>query len=158
MKTPLIIDYPELQTPAQKTLWSIVTAVAWTLWFYLWLPLLSLVAWGAGIQLMIVEVFLPDRSDDMRELIRLIVYVIFTTLFVVIWSQYNLRRYGRRNRRQRIPSVDTHTLARYYEISPQMLEKLRNQRLQTLDYCNDHHPVLVETTEASEPTSTSTSQ
>lgn len=60
-------------------------------------------------------------------------------------------------RRQRIPNVDTKTLARYYEISPQMLEKLRHQRLQTLDYCNDHHPVLVENPEARSRTTTNPS-
>lgn len=145
MKSPLIIEYPELQSPARKTLSSVITTMAWTLWLYLWLPLFSLIAWGAGIQLMIVEVFLPDRGEDMRELVRLISYVVLITLVVVVWSQYNLRRYGRRNRRIHIPDVNKATLARYYEISPQMLENLRNQRLLTLDYCNDHQPVLVDT-------------
>jgi len=145
MKSPLIIEYPELQSPAQKTLSSVITTVAWTLWCYLWLPLLSLMLWGVGIQLMVVEVFLPDRTEDLRELLRLIGYVIFTAVAVLVWSQYNLRRYGRRNRRSRIPDVDKTTLARYYEISPKMLENLRNQRLLTLDYCNDHQPVLVDT-------------
>ncbi|HEV8078806.1 MAG TPA: poly-beta-1,6-N-acetyl-D-glucosamine biosynthesis protein PgaD, partial [Marinobacter sp.] len=76
MKTPLIIERPELQTPTRKTLSSVITFLAWTLWIYLWLPLLSIIAWGAGIQMLIVEVFLPDNYEDLQELLRLLVYVV----------------------------------------------------------------------------------
>lgn len=144
MKTPLIIERPELQSPARKTLSSIITSLAWSLWIYLWLPLLSVLAWGAGIHLMVVEVFLPEKTEDLKELLRLVMFVIAAAAVVIAWSQYNLRRYGKRNRRQRIPNVDDATLARYYEITPEMLTKLRNNRLLTLDYCSDHQPVIVD--------------
>ena len=145
MKTPLIIERPELQSPARRTLYSVVTALAWSIWLYLWLPLISLLAWMAGVQLLVLEVFLPVGGQDWMELLRLLVFVVVAILAVSVWSQYNLRRYGQRNRRKRIPDVDAQTLAKYYEISPELLEKLRHKRLITLDYSNDHHPVVIDT-------------
>lgn len=145
MKTPLIIERPELQSPARRTLYSVVTALAWSLWLYLWLPLVSLLAWLAGIRLMVLEVFLPVGGQDWMELIRLLGFVVLAVLAIVVWSQYNLRRYGQRNRRKRIPNVEAETLASYYEISPAQLEKLRSKRLLTLDYSSDHHPVVIDT-------------
>lgn len=144
MKTPLIIERPDLQSTTRRTLYSVVTVLAWSVWLYLWLPFISLLAWLAGIQLMVVEVFQPVGGQDWRELLRLLAFVVVATLAVIVWSQYNLRRYGHHNRRQRIPDVDANTLAKYYEISPELLEKLRNKRLITLDYSNDHHPVVID--------------
>lgn len=47
--SPLIINQPGLQRPLDRALWATVTWAFWSLWFVLWLPLITLIAWGFGI-------------------------------------------------------------------------------------------------------------
>ena len=49
LKSPLI-ERPDLQSPQQRTLYGALTLAFWALWFYLWLPVLALLAWALGFQ------------------------------------------------------------------------------------------------------------
>ena len=51
----LIIDKPALQALPDRLVWAAVTAVFWLIWFYLWLPWITLVAW-----------FVFGRSEERR--------------------------------------------------------------------------------------------
>ena len=49
MKSP-IIERSDLQSPRQRTLSGALTLAFWAFWFYLWLPVLALLAWALGVQ------------------------------------------------------------------------------------------------------------
>jgi biofilm PGA synthesis protein PgaD len=144
MKTPLIIEKPELQGMLQRSVYSMITAIAWGFWFYLLLPALSIVAWFFGLQLFYAHVINPVDGYAWGELIKLAVFVLAALVIIVAWSQYNLRRYGRRNRRTRIPHIDEQTLMDFYAVDRATFQQLRSRRLLTLDYAGDHHPIIVE--------------
>lgn len=46
---PLIIERPDLQTAGQRWGYRSLTALCWVLWLYLFMPLVSVLAWALGL-------------------------------------------------------------------------------------------------------------
>lgn len=113
-----IIDRPELQSPLQRATTRGITLVFWIFWIYLWLPLISLLAWVVGIRLFQLNLLenegylvLVQNSSAYGTVIALI------ALVLIVWARYNLYRFRSRETRRDSPPVPLATLAENFNIA-----------------------------------------
>lgn len=118
----IIINRPELQSPLQRVTTRGITLVFWIVWIYLWLPLISLVAWWVGIQLF-REHMLDNNGyqalfSDMHQ------YALTIALIAVVligWARYNLLRFRDKGTRKTSKHVDLATQAQHFKLEAQQL-------------------------------------
>lgn len=104
LKSPLI-ERSDLQSTGHQTLHGILTLVFWAFWFYLWLPVLALLAWMLGVQQAFKYMIV---LEGYHEVIRLLgIYSLIVLLLgggLVLWAVYNIIRFrGIENRITALP-------------------------------------------------------
>jgi biofilm PGA synthesis protein PgaD len=124
-RSGLIIERPELQPKAQRAVYGTVTAVAWVVWAYLWLPLVTLVAWYFGVRAFVREIVIPDQMTLMLTAVIYVAVIIVLGGSLLIWSRYNLRRFGGAERRKAPEPVGRHELLAWFGIPEETLERMR---------------------------------
>jgi poly-beta-1,6-N-acetyl-D-glucosamine biosynthesis protein PgaD len=124
----LIIDRPDLQARHRRVLYSTATMAAWALWMYLWLPLVTLVAWWLGATQFVGEIVVPETRTMLRVGVMYFAIVLCVAAVLVGWSRYNLRRYGSRGRRQAPPVTPDAAIAAYFRVSDEDLRIGRGAR------------------------------
>lgn len=132
-RRPAIIYRPDLQPRPQRLLFSSLTALAWILWLYLFLPLISALAWWFGVDLFTQFILGPEDPAHLLTLLRYFVVVLVAAAIIIGWSMYNLRRFGGLDRRKNIPPVSDEELCLRFATSPEMLERLRTGRRLVLE-------------------------
>lgn len=123
---PPIIERPDLQTAGHRTISGVVTLVFWAIWLYLWLPLLALIAWAAGIEQAYKYMIALGGYEEVFRLISIYTVVVLAMGgSLVIWATYNIERYGRLPKRSgnRVPTLAE--VARDFRQGPQAVERWR---------------------------------
>lgn len=127
-RSTLIIDRPNLQGRTQRAFWGGVTALAWFVWAYLWLPLVTLVAWFLGARAFVREALIPDRMTFLTSGLLYLVVVLCLALLLVGWSRYNLHRFGGEDRRKAAAPVPREAVMEAFGIDAPSLDRLRGER------------------------------
>lgn len=118
----IIINRPELQSPLQRITTRGITFVFWVVWIYLWLPLISLVAWLVGIQL-----FREHMLDNggykilFMDMHQYAIVIAIIAAALIGWARYNLLRFRDKDSRKSSLQVDPAAQAKYFKIDPQQL-------------------------------------
>lgn len=128
LRHPEIVYRPELQSVGQRTLYSVLTLVAWTIWLYLFVPLISLLAWWFGIDAFSRYLLEPADRSDLLTLLTYSGVVVLSAMVIVAWSFYNLKRYGGLDRRKPIPPVSDEDLRARHGMDAATLATLREER------------------------------
>lgn len=105
----LIICRPNLQHPVQRLASRMLATLAWSLWLYLWMPLVTLAGWALGLSAfhdtMVVQGGLQDLATF---LYRIGPITAMLCAALVLWAVYNVMRFrGRERRRHRLPASVT---------------------------------------------------
>jgi len=128
---PPIIDRADLQTWQHKTISGLLTLVFWTLWAYLWLPLLALIAWSVGLQQAYKYMVTLGGYEEVLRLLgiyTLVIVLMGGSLYA--WAAYNILRYGGPDQRTTKPGPTVDEIARYFRQGPLMVENWQqSQRL-----------------------------
>lgn len=132
VRHPEILYRPDLQPVGQRTLYSMLTVLAWLVWLYLFLPLISLAAWWFGIDLFSRYLLGPEDRSHLLTLLGYAGVVVLSAVAIVAWSFYNLRRYGGLDRRRPVPMVSDEELCRRFETDAATLAALRTERRMVL--------------------------
>src|SRR6185295_4483331 len=93
LKSPLI-ERPDLQSPRQRTIYGALTLAFWAFWFYLWLPVLALLAWSLGVQQAFKYMVVLGGYRDVIHLLG--IYAMIILLLgggLVLWAIYNILRF-----------------------------------------------------------------
>jgi biofilm PGA synthesis protein PgaD len=95
----IMIQRPERQSPVQKAVFSVITVIAWLFWAFLWLPLITLVAWAFGLrnawlQLRVLESVRKGGDINVVLVAAIVCAVVFTA-----WSGYNRARFSGKQKR-----------------------------------------------------------
>lgn len=128
LRHPEILYRPDLQPIGQRTLYSVLTLVAWTVWLYLFVPLLSLLAWWFGVDRFSRYLLTPADRSDLLTLLGYAGVVVVSAIVIVTWSFYNLKRYGGLDRRKPVPPVSDEDLRQRHGIDAATLAALRQER------------------------------
>ncbi len=130
----VFIDAPELLTGREQLRDTVVTGVMWALYAYLWVPLVSLLAWILGFEFAYDVMVRAGGAAHLRAV--LFWYgIAITTIFILfgVWSVSNLLRFGGQNRRDNFDRVGDQSFMAFFGISAEELERLRTSRSLTLE-------------------------
>jgi len=137
----LHINSPDLMSPGDRARDTLVTAMMWLFYLYLWVPLISLFAWLLGFE------FAYDvmvRAGGASELARvLLLYgVIVTVIFCVVtaWSLGNRFRYGSLHRRTERQRVTAEQMAGHFGVDVEFIGELRNNKRSIVTFDADGIP------------------
>ena len=128
-RQPLIIETPDLQGLRQRYAYALITLVFWILWFYLWIPVISLVAWLLSADVFYREMILLDGLRGLADLLGwygLVITVI--VVFYSAWALYNQVRFRGRNRRRKQAEVEPLELADDFNIEPALILPLQEAK------------------------------
>ncbi|MHB8714449.1 MAG: poly-beta-1,6-N-acetyl-D-glucosamine biosynthesis protein PgaD [Sulfuricaulis sp.] len=122
----------------------LITMIFWGLWIYLITPLISLLLWFAGIYLFVNRmVTLGGYQAFAEQLVRYGSVVLGMWLALTLWVFWNLRRYGKRNRRIVLPPHVTDVqLAEAMHLSVDAISRLHRTRLIYLYFDANEQPVI----------------
>lgn len=133
-RTPPLIERPELQGIGRSALFASLTGLAWGVWAYLWLPVITLVAWLMGIRLFRGQVALVDPEPYVVFLGWWGVTIAGVLVLLLMWAVYNILRYsGDRNRRRSTPALALEDVADGFGVDPELVRRLRACRIVTID-------------------------
>jgi len=119
---PLIINRPELQSTGQRVIYPVITFIFWILWIYIWLPLLSLIAWGFGVQLFYDEMILENGAEVFFKLAgNYAMIIILMTAVLLSWAQYNWVRFRKKERRRVAKTLSPEEVAEYFQVNTEEL-------------------------------------
>jgi biofilm PGA synthesis protein PgaD len=93
LKSPLI-ERHDLQSPRQRTIYGALTLAFWAFWFYLWLPVLALLAWALGLQQAFKYMVVLGGYHDVIRILG--IYSLIIGLLggcLVLWAVYNILRF-----------------------------------------------------------------
>ena len=112
---PLVIERPDLQTVSQRWGYRSITLMAWIIWFYLFMPVLSFFAWVVGLSL-IYRLMLQDLS--VAELWHIVstygLGVAFLAGCYLLWAFYSYIRFRGPDRRPHVESAKVDKLAQQH--------------------------------------------
>ena len=109
---PLVIERPDLQSLSQRWGYRSVTVFAWLAWLYLFVPIISVVAWIAGLTLVYQLLLQGLDVNELWALLRTysIGIGIFCALYLA-WAGISFIRFRGVERRKAAPFASTEALA-----------------------------------------------
>jgi biofilm PGA synthesis protein PgaD len=141
----LIIDKPSLQPLRQRYATGIVTFLFWIVWAYIWLPVISLIAWALGIKFFYDEMIARGGYEAFLELLIFYLIVIFLIAVIFIgWATYNFFRFRGMERRRAIKPLETEDYARYFSVNGTELKNWRNMKRITIHFDEQGNILRVE--------------
>ena len=128
MKSP-IIERSDLQSPRQRTLSGALTLAFWAFWFYLWLPVLALLAWTLGVQQAFKYMVVLGGYHEVIRLLGL--YSLIILLLgggLVLWAIYNIIRFHGVERRTANQPVTPTEIGRDFGKDPKSVARWQSER------------------------------
>ena len=132
--TDVCIDSPELLTGREQFRDTVVTGAMWALYVYLWVPLISLLAWILGFEFA-YDVMIRAGGAVHLGTVLFWYAIAITTIFIIfgVWSLSNLLRFAGHNRRGNFDRIEDQSFMAFFGISAEDLERLRSGRSLTLE-------------------------
>ena len=144
LKSPLI-ERPDLQSPRQRALYGSLTLAFWAFWFYLWLPVLALLAWALGLQQAYKYMVVLGGYHDVIRLLGF--YGLIITLLgggLVFWALYNILRFGGVERRAEALPVTAAEIGLEFRQNPQSVALWQGAQRLYVTHDQDGRIALVE--------------
>lgn len=139
--TPPIIDHRDRLSQARLGAAGVATAIAWAIYAWLWLPLVTFIAWLVGMRTAYVRLYLEDQVVDSFVLLSLPLIALGCGLLLVGWAEYNRMRFGRQERRRRPDDIGYAPLREMLGGSEALAARLRAGRIVTLSLDEQARPV-----------------
>lgn len=130
-RAPLIL-YAR-QRPLQKSLYTLLTFAVWALWFYLLLPLLTLLAWFLGIRNAAVVLVVHNHGAGLFDMLLVLKIALIAAIVVQCWALYGMIRFGRMNRRRAHKIVRPAAVAAWFGVSDKSATVMREARRSVLE-------------------------
>lgn len=131
---PDIIYRPDLQPPGKRLLFSGITLLAWMIWGYLFLPLLSVAAWWFGVSTFREQMLDTGRGGYLLTLTGYVIVIVVTSLVIIGWSRYNQFRFSGPDRRRPVLPVTDEMVQERFNIEPDELLKARQARVIEIEF------------------------
>ena len=139
-----VIDNPERQEPAQRRMFGVLTAVAWAVYMYLWLPLITAVVWYLGLKSAYIELYLRDHRIDNFLVMAIPLIVLVVAILLLGWAEYNRMRFQRReDRRGTADNVALDEMAKGIGATVQFARQLQQSRSSVVHMSEEAVPVAL---------------
>jgi biofilm PGA synthesis protein PgaD len=127
---PDFIYRSDLQSFMQKSTSTLLAAIGWMIWAYLFVPLLSLIAWWLGYRRFDQYVIQNDH-EFFKQIYTILPLVMVLGIIFLLWAFYNLLRFRGKERRGQTPNVTVSEVAHFFEIEAQLLEDAQTCQVST---------------------------
>ncbi len=135
----LIINKPNLKNMPLLLGEGVLTILFWGVWFYLWLPIISMVAWWLGFSFFYRHmVELGGFSGFIKFLNVFLSGIVLLCGTLILWSFYNLKRYGSYHRRNQTMTTDMDELAANFNISREKLQKAQTAKRLSFSFAENN--------------------
>ncbi len=131
-----IISRSEEQGLLQKTLFATLTGLAWIGWVYLWLPLLTILAWWVGVDRAWKYLVVNSSESNIYDITLLLGIALVCAITSIAWMTYNLKRFGHLRRRRAVENTISSEIALKLGANHQICMELRRNRHSVL-YIDD---------------------
>lgn len=131
----LHIDAPHLLSQRRRLGDTIATGLMWILYSYLWLPLVSLLAWLLGFEFA-YDVMVRAGGVDALKAVLWWYGIVLASIFVAVavWSVVNRRRFANHDRRQNGQRVSDIEMTEYFALQHEELQTMRSARVISLSF------------------------
>ena len=115
---------------------GLLTALFWGLWLYLVLPLVTLLLWVAGIELVTREAVEANRTALLHTMSTYSVVLLVVLALLVAWIAWNVVRYGgaRDRRTVKRPDVAPSDVWERFRVDHSIGETLQQTRFARVDF------------------------
>ena len=147
MDSKLIINTPKIQSLRLKYSSTFLTMLFWIIWFYLWVPLITLFGWWFQIDVIQHQmVTLGGYQSFLEELPLLLTSIIALSLSLAIWGAYNYFRFKGTERRTALRPVELHDLLETFAIGEQELIVVQASSIIEIgfDQQGNIHPTIIQ--------------
>lgn len=140
---PPQIQAPELMSGPERTRDTVFTALMWGVYLYLWVPLVSFLAWLFGVEIAYDVMVRTGGANGLgRLLIGYGIAVLSIFVVITVWSQANKLRYGKLSRRRAVNDVTLAAMAEYFVADPADVARLRSTKLVEIDFDEAGRPLI----------------
>ena len=142
----LIFEKPSLAPLPHRVGWAFFTALFWVIWGYLWMPLVTLLAWGLGLHAY-TGYFDDNKFFQMHQMEHIaILYSSIVGLMggsLLLWARIEFLRFHNVNRRSVPLPVKLDELADYASLSQDSLQHWSTARRLVVHH-DDHGHVMMD--------------
>jgi len=141
----LILNMPDLVAKHTKIGSSVVTAVCWMLFVYLWMPLITLVAWFISADHAYDEIQIAHEITNLERLTviyGLIILALGGTL--LLWALKEYLRFRNVNRRRDPIAVESDELAVYTNLHTDHITSWQQTRRMVAHHADDGSIMRIE--------------
>ena len=149
---PLIFRRPEAQPKAARRTMLLITGIGWTVWLYLWRPLLTLALWYFGGEVAEHQwIELAGWSGLLESALHVMPYGGALCAVLLTWALINYLRFHGKERRKARPLSSVEADATWTRVSPEVLAKGRQTKNLTCRYDEEGFLIAVANTHAKTP-------
>lgn len=131
--TEIVINAPDLQSPAQRLSTAILLGMGWLLWAYFAFPFVELCGWFMDIRICSEWVNLSGGYLSLQHL--LVLYGLTVAGWLGLWSLWVMYRSLRhRRRRGALPAVALEPICRDFGVEPAQVAQCRASRVTTVHF------------------------
>jgi biofilm PGA synthesis protein PgaD len=131
----LIIEHPEWQTPQHRFMLGSITLVFWMAWFYLWVPILSIVGWVLGIKLFHYQMITLEGFDGFLGMLAWYAAgIVLLGGSLILWATYNIQRFKNVNRRGPRKVIADEIQADYFKVELSDVQAWREARMLAVSF------------------------
>lgn len=138
-----VIENPASATALQRYGQRVLTMIFWILFALLLRPLFTVFAWILGGHLFFEAMHIQETPWAALSLPLGYLAVIFIiSVLFFIWANYNLWRFGKRERRkQRPPAVEPTELARFFHLEADLVRHWQSSRRIVMSHDHKMRPL-----------------
>ncbi|WP_041277798.1 poly-beta-1,6-N-acetyl-D-glucosamine biosynthesis protein PgaD [Desulfotalea psychrophila] len=125
----LVVDTYQRQPRIYRWFALLFTGLCWLVWMILWFPVYTVVLKFLTGQTTL-DLFFQNETNEIffaNALNYIIIIGVFFFIYL-IWAQYNLRRYGKSERRQHTNSIIIEEEATFFHIDPSRAQEIRKNK------------------------------
>ena len=127
--SPYIIYAPKQKASrASHTVYNTITFMAWLVYAYLWLPIVTLIAWVLGVKAAYVELYVRNHALDPTLLITLPILLLICSALLIGWAELNRYRFQDKDRRGPLEPATPAEIAQRLRATPELAASLANAK------------------------------
>jgi biofilm PGA synthesis protein PgaD len=138
------ITHPREPAPGGvRTVQGVVTLLAWIAYAWLWLPVVTVIAWMLGVRTSFVELYVRNYEFDQDTFGILFTLAVVATVILIGWAEYNRHKFSGHDRRAPAQNVAPEEIAGSLGTSPDVARHLGSAKSITLAMGDDARPMGV---------------
>lgn len=135
MKRPLIIERPDLQTLTRRYGYASLTLLFWVAYLYLWLPVISLLAWWLEAYLVYDQMIVLSGFAALLQGVRYYLGTILLMFVILIgWAVINYLRFRGLDRRRTPDPVTIEQISEDFAVPVSILQAWQESKSVTIHH------------------------